>query len=109
MCIVKNSDELISIIQLYGEYDVGESGRSNVSYNWEAAERYVCTKYVINKPIIDFKDEDLPSFVYQEDSNLLNQIRSLKCYDQVLIILELNFFYNCMSRFSSLGLKKLKR
>ena len=69
------SDELLGVILSHGEYEMKET--TTVSYNWQAVEKELVMKYQSNKPSIDFKVEDLQYYVFQEDFNLHNQLKSI--------------------------------
>ena len=69
------SDELLGVILSHGEYEMKET--TTVSYNWQAVEKELVMKYQSNKPLIDFKVEDLQYYVFQEDFNLHNQLKSI--------------------------------
>lgn len=70
-----NSEELIGVILSHSEYEMRETTR--VTYNWQAIERELVMRYRTNRPILDFKPEQLQFYVFQEDFNLHNQLKSI--------------------------------
>lgn len=77
LVIIENKDILLSIIQQHGEYDLRAGAADPVTYDWEAAEREVYLRYIIDKPLINISKERIPTFIYQEDFTLYNQITAL--------------------------------
>ena len=69
------AEELLGVILSHSEYEVRET--THITYNWQAVERELVMRYVSNKPILDFKPEHLQFYVFQEDFNLHNQLKSI--------------------------------
>ena len=69
------AEELLGVILSHSEYEVRET--TCITYNWQAVERELVMRYVSNKPILDFNPEQLQFYVFQEDFNLLNQLKSI--------------------------------
>jgi len=72
---LSSGDELLNLIQSHSEYELRET--TSVAYNWPAIEREVMHRYISNKPRIEFSRDQLPSYVYQEDFNLHNQMQTI--------------------------------
>ena len=69
------SDKLIGLILSHSEYEVRET--AYMTHNWRAVERELVMRYCRNKPILDFKPEQLQFYVFQEDFDLHNQFRTI--------------------------------
>ncbi|XP_067936897.1 E3 ubiquitin-protein ligase rnf213-alpha-like [Watersipora subatra] len=72
---VSSEDEILSLVASHSQYEL--DAVSKKAYDWDAIEREVLHKYISSKPRIKFSKDDLPSFVYQEDFNLHNQMQAL--------------------------------
>ena len=73
---VKDGSEILNIVASHVEYETkGETIKP--LYNWPDIEREVFHTYISSKPFISFSKDQLPSYVYQEDCNLLNQLQAL--------------------------------
>ena len=72
---LRGSDELVGVILSHSEYEMRETTR--ITYNWQEVERELVMRYCSNKPIIDFKPDQLQFYVFQEDFNLHNQLKSI--------------------------------
>ena len=73
---IHSYDEILSLVASHSEYELKET--TSVTYNWAAIEQDVRHRYISNKPNIDFTEDQLKSYVYQEDFNLHNQMEALK-------------------------------
>ena len=72
---LRGFDELIGVILSHSEHEIRETTCKTL--NWQAAEREMIMKYCRNKPIIEFKLEQLQFYVFQDDFNLHNQLKSI--------------------------------
>ena len=75
MVTFSGAEELLGVILSHSEYEVRET--THITYNWQAVERELVMRYISNKPISDFKPEQLQFYVFQEDFNLHNQLNSI--------------------------------
>ena len=68
--------ELLEVIVSHSEYEVQE--RMSATYNWEAIESEIRTKYLSNKPRLQFSHGSLSFYSFSEDLNLYYQMGQLE-------------------------------
>ncbi|KAF6041591.1 hypothetical protein EB796_000104 [Bugula neritina] len=104
---LSSEDELLNLIQSHSEYELRET--TSVTYNWPAIEREVIHRYISNKPRIEFSRDQLPSYVYQEDFNLHNQMQTINESQQNLTATQMQSVVRLLPRTHVATLKgKLK-
>lgn len=78
MIKLASKEELLGLISSHVEYQLNAETREQTpTYNFPAAEREVFMKYVGQRRRIKCETEQLPSYMFQEDFNVLNQIEIL--------------------------------
>ena len=75
---IKDKDELLGVVSSHIGYQLNsETGEQTPEYNLAASEREVITRFLSNKLRINLVTEELPSYMFKEDFNTLNQIEAL--------------------------------
>lgn len=69
---------LLGVISSHVEYRLNAETKEQIpDYNLEAAERDVTLRYLGQRTKIMVAADDLPSYMFHEDFNVLNQIQAL--------------------------------
>lgn len=73
-----SKEELLGIISAHVEYRLNaETKEQSPSYNLQAVEREVVMRYIGQRSRIKYEPEDLPTYMFSEDFNVLKQLQSL--------------------------------
>ena len=86
----------MGVVSSHVEYRLtSDSGEQTPDYNLPASEREITLRYVGNKTKIRVVKDEFPNYMFKEDFNTLNQLRTLSpsqvievCYVILVILID---------------------